>query len=78
MWARGVWSGDCLGHHINFLELETVFLALKTFQRWLCGTHVLVQTDTTTIMHYLNRMGRTRSRSLDLKVREIIKWHQPS
>ncbi len=63
--ARGVWSNDHVGLHINFLELETVFLALKTFQRWLCGTHVLVQTDNTTVMHYLNRLGGTRSRSLD-------------
>ncbi len=76
--ARGVWSGDRLGHYINFLELETVFLALKTFQRWLCGIHVLVQMDSTTMMHYLNRMGGTRSRSLDLKVRQIIQWCQPS
>ncbi len=75
---RGVWSGDRLGRHIKFLELETVFLALKTFQRWLCAIHVLVQTDSTTVMHYLNRMGGTRSRSLDLNVHEIIQWCQPS
>ena len=43
----------------------------------MCGTHVLVQMDSTTVMHYLNRMGGTRSRSLDLKVREIIQWCQP-
>ncbi len=43
----------------------------------MCGTHVLVQMDSTTVMHYLNRMGGTRSRSLDLKVWEIIQWCQP-
>ncbi len=72
--ARGVWSSDQSYLHINFLELETVFLALKTFQKWLCGAHVLVQTDSTTVMHYLNRAGGTRSRSLDWKVRKIIHW----
>ncbi len=72
--ARGVWSSDQFSLHINFPELETVFLALKTFQRWLCGAHVLVQTDSTTVMHYVNRAGGTRSRSLDYKVREIILW----
>ncbi len=72
--VRGVWSSDQSSLHINFLELETVFLALKTFQKWLCGTHVLVQTDSTTVMHYLNRAGVTRSRSLDWKIREIILW----
>ncbi len=32
--VRGVWSEDHLGRHINFLELETIFLALKKF--WQC------------------------------------------
>ncbi len=36
--ARRVWLSDQYSLHINFLELETVFLALKTFQKWLCGT----------------------------------------
>ncbi len=67
-------SSDQSSLHINFLELETVFLTLKTFQKWLCGAHVLVQTDSTTVMHYLNRAGGTRSRTLDWKVREIIHW----
>ena len=34
-------SSDHSSLHINFLELETVLLALKRFQRWLCGSHVL-------------------------------------
>ncbi len=34
--------------------METVFLSLRRFQRWLCGTRVLVQTDRTLVMHYLN------------------------
>ncbi len=44
------------------------------FHRWLCGAHVLVQMDSTTVMHYLNRAGGTRSICLDWKVREIIHW----
>ncbi len=55
--ARGVWLSDQSFPHINFLELETVFLALKRFQSWLCGAHVLFQTHSTTVMHYLNRVG---------------------
>ena len=80
--GRGLWSSDhkgCLSSdqsflHINFLELETAFLTLKRFQKWLCGTHVLVQMNRTTVMHYLNRSGGTRSRCLDWKVEEIICW----
>ncbi len=80
--ARGIWSSDHVGLHINYLQLETVFFALKTLQRLPCGTHVLVQTNNTTVMHYLNRMGvhvqGTRSRTLEWLVREIILWCQTS
>ena len=50
------------------------FLSLKRFQRWLCGTHILVQKGTTTVMHYLNSTRGSRSRSLYLKVWEIKQW----
>ncbi len=50
--ARSIWSRDHVALHINHLELETVFLTLKTFQRWMCRTHVLVQTDSATVMHW--------------------------
>ncbi len=52
---------------------------LKRFQRRLCGIHVLVQTDSTTIMLYLNRRGGGRYRNLDQLVqlvRKIILWCQ--
>ncbi len=34
-------------------------------------THVLVHRESTMGMHYLNRVGGTRSRSLEWKVEEI-------
>ena len=48
IWAdrQGPWA-SCSSLHIAFLELETVFLVLKRLQGWLCGTHVLVQMDST-------------------------------
>ncbi len=50
---------------------KTVFFALKKFQRWLCGsTHVLVQMDS--LLHYLNRVRGTRSKSLDMKVKYSV------
>ncbi len=33
-----------------------------------CVMHVLTQMDSTTVMHYLNRAGQTRSRSRDTKI----------
>ncbi len=73
--GKGVRSSDQSSLHINFLELDTIFLTLKRFQMWLCGAHILVQMDSTTVMHYLNRAGGTRSRCLNGKVREVIHWY---
>ncbi len=61
---RGVWAGEQTRLHISYLELMAVFLALMRFQSMLCGQHVLVQTDNTTVMYYLNKGEGTRSRSL--------------
>ncbi len=41
---------DYVGLYINYLEEKTVFLSLKTSQKWLCGTHVLIQKDNTKVM----------------------------
>ena len=57
----GFWSLEEQRYHINFLELKTVLLGLKS----LCGAfsekHVLVQSDNTTTVAYLNVMGGIKS-----------------
>ncbi len=64
--ARDVWSRHHIGVHINYLKLENDFLALEKFQRWLCGTHILVQMDSTMVVHYLNRMRGDHLQELGL------------
>ncbi len=59
--TRGVWTGEMTALHINYLELMAFFLTLKRFQSMLCGQHVLVQTNNTTVMYYLNKGAETRS-----------------
>ncbi len=59
--VRLIWSRGKSYLYINSLQLESVFFVLKKFQRWLSGTHILVHTDNTTVMHYLSRMGGTGS-----------------
>ena len=55
--ARGTWSFPESRLHINHLELKAVFLALKEFQD-LCSNHiVLVATDNTTVVAYINKEG---------------------
>ena len=42
--------------HINFLELKTVFIALKLFQHVCKGKVVLFMVDNSTAVSYINRL----------------------
>ncbi len=55
--ASGLWTGPRLLWHINCLELLAVHLALRQFRPLLLGKHVLVRTDNTAAVSYINRMG---------------------
>ncbi len=57
----GVWTGPQLQWHINCLELLAVHLALNRLKRRLRGEHVLVRTDNTATVAYINRQGGLRS-----------------
>ena len=52
--ARGSWSVPESKLHINYLELKAVFLALKEFQDLCVDKIVLVATDNTTVVAYIN------------------------
>ena len=55
--ARGDWSLPESKLHINYLELKAVLLALKEFQDLCVGKMVLVATDNTTVVAYINKEG---------------------
>ena len=55
--ARGQWSLPESKLHINHLELKVVFLALKEFQTLVFNKTVLVVTDNTTVVAYINKEG---------------------
>ena len=55
--ARGSWSVPESKLHINYLELKAVFLALKEFQILCVDKIVLVATDNTTVVAYINKKG---------------------
>ncbi len=59
--ALGLWTGPRLLWHINCLELWAMHLALRQFRPLLLGKHVLVHTDTTAAVLYINRLGGIRS-----------------
>ena len=62
--VQGRWSKLQSLRHVNLLELEAVFLAVKHFLPFLKNQNVLIRTDNTTVMHYINKQGGTRSRPL--------------
>ena len=60
--------------HINFLELKAVFLALKSFEH-LCRVQVvLIATDNTTVVYYINKEGSMRSGSLCALLWRLLSW----
>ena len=74
--ARGTWSLPESKFHINHLELKAVFLALKEFRTLVCNKTVLIATDNTTVVAYINKEGGMKSGSLCPTVENPVLVHQ--
>ncbi len=74
--ARGLWGGHQLTWHINCLEMLAVFRALKHFLPDLRNHNVLVRTDNTAVVSYINHQGGLRSRPLYKLAHQILVWSQ--
>ena len=72
--ARGSWSVPESKLHINFLELKAVLLALKEFQDLCVDKIVLVATDNTTVVSYINKEEGMRSGPLCALLWRILTW----
>ncbi len=72
--ASGLWTGPRLLWHINCLELWAVHLALRQFRPLLLGKHVLVRTDNTAAVSYINRLRGIRSHRLSQLGRHLLLW----
>ena len=72
--ARGTWSLPESKLYINHLELKAVFLALKEFQNFCCNKTVLIATDNTTVVAYINKEGGMKSGSLCALLWRILSW----
>lgn len=74
-WAvNGRWSASQAKLHINVLELLTVLLALRHFLVLLRDQHVLVRSDNTSAIAYINRQGGVRSRPLCYIANRLLSW----
>ena len=53
----GRWIASEASRHINILELEAAFFALKSFGDKITGAHIQLHLDNTTAVAYINNMG---------------------
>ena len=72
--AKVVWLKSESALHINLLELKAVLLALKRFERLCCNQIVLVCTDNTTVVSYINKEGGMKSGSLCALLWRLMLW----
>ena len=70
----GAWSASEKEHHINFLELKAVFLALQSWDKIVLQKHVRVMIDNQTAVAAINHMGSCHSKDVDAMAREIWLW----
>jgi hypothetical protein len=70
--VSGVWEDCHLEEHINLLEMRAVLLSLRHFQEVIQRQSLLIATDNTTVVAYLQNQGGTYSFSLYLLCREIM------
>jgi len=71
-WWSGQWSEADKDQHINWLELQTIFKAVKLPQ--VQGKMINLMVDNTTTIAYVNRFGGTRSPAL-MELAERIWQH---
>ncbi len=55
--SQSLWKDHHLSWHINNLEMLAVFFSLKNFLVDLRGHHVLVRSDNTSVVSYINHQG---------------------
>ena len=72
--VSGTWSLEDSLVHINSLELKAVFLALKSLEGLVAGQSLLIRSDNTTVVSYINFQGGTHSPSLCLLAIELWEW----
>jgi len=72
--VSGVWEPADRGLHINMLELKAVFLGMKSLLGSCRNQLILVKTDNSTVVSYINRQGGTHSPSLCFLTWKLYMW----
>ena len=70
----GIWTHIDRKLHINYLELKAVICALQHWAPLLQGHQVMIATDNSTVVSYINKQGGTRSTSLLRLTVDLFLW----
>ena len=72
--SKGLWSDRDKRLHINVLELKVVSLALRSFKDQCQNQTVLVSTDNSTVVVFINKQGGTHSAEMCTLLWKIMTW----
>ena len=72
--TKGLWSDWEKRLHINVLELKAVSMALRDFKDQCQNQTVLVATDNSTVVAYINKQGGTHSAEMCALLWKIMTW----
>ena len=70
----GIWTHTDRKLHINCLELKAVVCALQHWAPVLQGHQVMIATDNSTVVSYINKQGGTHSPTLLRLTVELLLW----
>ena len=71
---HGHWSEDQSQLHINMLEMMANRFTLRKAIRFIHHTCIIISTNNTTVVSYINKQGGTHSPNLCIEVWEILHW----
>ena len=71
------WSQSECQLHINVLELQAVRLTLLHLEQEILIQTVLIESDNTATVLYINKQGGVVSKTLNDEVRTLYKWAIP-
>ena len=72
--ARGTWSAAKARYHSNYLEMLAVWMALQRWETRCSGAPILILSDNSTVVSYIQKSGGTRSPQLCMLVYRLLCW----
>ena len=71
---HGRWSEDQSQIHINMMEVMAIRFALIRAFKYIHHSCVMISSDNTTVVSYINKQGETHSPNLCVEVWKIFQW----